>query len=97
MILRNRFVLMMSAPLKTGIQMPLPIAIKGYRELDRPRTLVIRNRRRTIVGKSWPLASRLLRRLGLRPTARSKPSPKMEAAIRRARAVTAITPHEYLF
>jgi hypothetical protein len=98
MILRHRFPLMMlSAPVKTGIQMPLPISLGGYRQADRPRTLVIRNRRKTIAGKSNTMAGRLLRFLGLRKTARSKPSPRVVAAIKRAQAMTAIAPQEYLF
>ncbi len=88
---------MLSAPIKTGIQMPLPIAINGYRELHLPRRLVIRNRRRTIAGKSLPLVARLLTFLGLRKTPKSKPSRKVAAAVRRAKAMTAITPQEYLF
>jgi hypothetical protein len=99
MIQRHRVPLMMlSAPIKTGIQMPLPIALNGFRGLDRPRSLVIRNRlRKAITGKSLPLATRILRFLGLSKTAKSKPSPKLAAAIKRAKAMTAITPQEYLF
>jgi hypothetical protein len=98
MSLRNRFRwMMMSTPLKAGIQMPLPIAVNVYRELARPRTMVIRNRRRTILRNSRPLAMRLLKFLGLRKVPASKLSPKVAVAIRRARAMTAITPQEYLF
>jgi hypothetical protein len=97
MILRHRFpVMMLSAPLKTGIQMPLPVAAGGYRELDRPRVVPIRNRRKTIAIKSNAFAARLLRFLGLRQP-RTNASPKTAAAIKRAQAMTAITPQEYLF
>jgi len=94
----NRFPLMMlSIPVKSGIHMPLPIAIGGYRELDRPRTILIRDRRRTIGGKSSLLAARLMRFLGLRTAPKSKASPKVVAAFKRAQAITAITPQEYPF
>jgi hypothetical protein len=103
MILRHRFPLMMlSAPIKTGIQMPLPIALGSYRDPYRTRVVSIRNRRKTAAMKTTAtkpgtLAARLMRFLGSRKMARTKSSPKMAAAIRRAQSMTAITPQEYLF
>jgi hypothetical protein len=85
-----------AAPLKTGIQMPLPMAVGGYRERNLSCTLPIRNRPRTIAGKSSPLGARLMKLLGLRKIRRAR-SPKVVAAIKRAQAITAITPQEYLF
>ncbi len=88
---------MLSAPVKTGIQMPLPIALCDYRALDWPCTLAFRNRRGTIARKSSPLGSRILGFLGLQKAAKSKPSPKVVAAMKRAKAMPALTPQEYLF
>ena len=76
---------------KFGIQMPLPVSSAGYRELNRPR-----ERQPATTAKLSMLKFGLLRILAsLCPEFRGPQN--IETASKRAQAMPAITPQEFLF